>query len=131
MTPTIQSIALVGLLLMGANSLADDSWNRSIMTKRQMISDCLQKQKASDVTLSKLDIFRICRDQLRQQKTSGAFPGSSAQGPSAQLTVGRQLGARDRARRPRSGAARTTRFSRLDLARRGSLPPEFAASRPS
>ncbi len=74
MTPTIQSIALVGLLLMGANSLADDSWNRSIMTKRQMISDCLQKQKASDVTLSKLDIFRICRDQLRQQKTSGAFP---------------------------------------------------------
>jgi hypothetical protein len=71
---TIQPIALLGLLLMGANSLADDSWNRSIMTKRQMISDCLQKQKASDVTLSKLDIFRICRDQLRQQKTSGAFP---------------------------------------------------------
>jgi hypothetical protein len=74
MNPAIQPIALLGLLFMGANSLADDSWNRSIMTKRQMISDCLQKQKASDVTLSKLDMFRICRDQLRQQKTSGAFP---------------------------------------------------------
>ncbi len=74
MNPSIQSIAFLGLFLIGSYSLADNSLNRSIMTKRQMISDCIQKQKASDVTMSKLDIFRVCKDQLKQQKTSGAFP---------------------------------------------------------
>jgi hypothetical protein len=74
MNPTIHSIAFLGLLLIGAYSLADDSLNRSIMTKRQMISECLQKQKASDVSMSKLDIIRMCKDQLKQQKTTGAFP---------------------------------------------------------
>jgi len=74
MNRAIYSITFVGLCLAAAHALADDSTYGAIMTKRQMISECIQKQKAADVTLSKADIFRICKAQLKQQKSTGSFP---------------------------------------------------------
>jgi hypothetical protein len=74
MTRASNSIILVGLCLAAAHALADDSTYAAIMTKRQLISECIQKQKAADVTLSKADIFRICKAQLKQQKATGSFP---------------------------------------------------------
>ena len=66
-------IAVVGLGLAAGAALADES-TAAIMTKRQMISECIEKQKSADVTLSKADIFRICKAQLKRQKTTGSFP---------------------------------------------------------
>ncbi|GAC1498592.1 MAG: hypothetical protein NVS1B6_04560 [Steroidobacteraceae bacterium] len=65
--------AVVGLGLAAGAAFADDS-TAAVMTKRQMISECMEKQKTADVTLSKADIFRICKAQLKRQKTTGSFP---------------------------------------------------------
>jgi hypothetical protein len=72
------SIAFVAALLLGAHALADDSMTHADMTKRQLMNDCIQKQKAADVTMSKAQMKRFCKDQLKQQKASGAFPDPPA-----------------------------------------------------
>ena len=71
-------IALAGLGLTAAAALADDS-TAPVMTKRQLISECIERQKTADVTLSKADIFRICKAQLKRQKATGSFPEPPAE----------------------------------------------------
>ena len=74
MNRAFNSIALFGVILFGTQALADDSMSRSAMTKRQLMNECMQKQQSADVTMSKAQMKRICKDQLKQQKTSGVFP---------------------------------------------------------
>ena len=73
MNRAINSI-ICGLILFGSNSFAGDSMNRAIKPTRQIIEECIHKQKAADATVSKIAMIRNCRDQLKQQRTTTAFP---------------------------------------------------------
>jgi hypothetical protein len=74
MNRAFSSLVLVAAIFAGAQAIADDSMNHADMTKRQLMNDCIEKQKAADVTMSKAQMKRICKERLKQQKTSGTFP---------------------------------------------------------
>jgi hypothetical protein len=69
----IHSMSVVALTLCGVHALADDSMNHVTMTKSQSMKDCIERQKAADVSMSKAEMKRICKDQLKQQKQTGAL----------------------------------------------------------
>jgi hypothetical protein len=57
--------------LLGAQAFADDSVSRATPTTHQSMKECIEKQKTADVTMSKSQMARICRDELRRQKELG------------------------------------------------------------
>jgi hypothetical protein len=63
---------LAGLSWYSTQALADDSMSRVTPTNSQMMKDCIQKQKSSDMTMSKAQMKQICKDQLKAQKQTGA-----------------------------------------------------------
>jgi hypothetical protein len=52
-------------------ALADDSVSRATPTKHQSMQECIEKQKTADVTMSKSQMTRICKDELKRQKELG------------------------------------------------------------
>jgi pentapeptide MXKDX repeat protein len=72
MNRIISCIVLIGFSVCGAQAFADDSMSRATPTDHQMMKDCIEKQKATDVNMSKAEMTRICKDQLKQQKKTGA-----------------------------------------------------------
>jgi hypothetical protein len=71
MNRTLSSLALVGLCVCGAHALADDSMKSATPTSHQMMQDCIERQKAADVNMSRAAMKRICKDQLKQQQKTG------------------------------------------------------------
>jgi hypothetical protein len=67
----IHSTTVVALTLCGVYALADDSMNHVTMTKSQTMKDCMERQKTADVSMSKAEMKRICKDQLKQQQQTG------------------------------------------------------------
>lgn len=70
---TILSLIFVGFAVCGAHALADDAVTQPTMTKSQLMKDCIERQKATNVSMSKAEMKSFCRDQLKQQKQSGDF----------------------------------------------------------
>ena len=77
MNPLIHTVALAGLLVAG-HALADDSMSRASMTEQQAMKDCMERQKAGAVNMSKAQMKRLCRDQLKDQKKTGDMPEQPA-----------------------------------------------------
>jgi hypothetical protein len=69
----INSMTFVALTLCGVHAFADDSMSHVTMTKSQSMKDCIERQKTADVSMSKAEMKRICKDQLKQQKQTGAL----------------------------------------------------------
>jgi hypothetical protein len=71
MTRLLFSLAfLTAAALLGTQAFADDSI-RPTPSKHQSMQECIEKQKAADVTMSKSQMTRICKDELRRQKQLG------------------------------------------------------------
>jgi carbonic anhydrase len=68
----INSLVLVGLSVCGTYALAEDSMSRATPTNHQAMRDCIEKQKMTDVNMSQAAMKRLCKDQLKQQKQTGA-----------------------------------------------------------
>jgi hypothetical protein len=68
---TIHSVTFIALTLCGVQAIADDSMSHVTMTKSQLMKDCMERQKTADVSMSKAEMKRMCKDQLKQQKQSG------------------------------------------------------------
>ena len=62
---------VVTAILAGASSFADDSVSRATPTKHQSMKQCIEKQKTADVTMSKSEMTRICKDELKREKQFG------------------------------------------------------------
>jgi pentapeptide MXKDX repeat protein len=77
MNPLIHTVALAGLLVAG-HALADDSMSRASMTHQQTLKDCMERQKAGAVNMSKAQIKRLCKDKLKDQKATGDMPEQPA-----------------------------------------------------
>ena len=54
-------------IFFGASAFADNSPGRAIKPTRQIIEECIHRQKAAEV--SKLAMIKNCREELRQQRT--------------------------------------------------------------
>jgi hypothetical protein len=54
--------------------LAEDSPPGSAMTPQQAMKDCIEQQKAANVSMSNAEMKRICKDKLKDQKATGAMP---------------------------------------------------------
>jgi hypothetical protein len=71
MNNTLSATLLVGAMLCAGTAIADDSMSRATPTDSQQLKDCIEKQKQADVNMSKSQMTRICKDQLKQQKATG------------------------------------------------------------
>jgi hypothetical protein len=73
MNRIIGSLFLTGLSVCAVAAFADDAATPGTPTNHQMMKDCIEKQKASDVSMSKAEMTRICKDQLKNQKKAGVL----------------------------------------------------------
>ncbi len=69
------------LLATAVPVLADDSMSRAAPTDHEMMQDCLRKQKAADVHMSKSQMKRLCKDELKRNKATGAMPTPPTDAP--------------------------------------------------
>ena len=60
--------------LVATTGLADEAMSHATPNKRQMMKDCRHKHQMQDVNLSNSELNRICKDELKAQKDSGASP---------------------------------------------------------
>ena len=67
--------ALAPIALCSSLAWADDSMGRVTHTDSQLLKQCMERQKAdANVTVSKADAKRYCKDELKRQKQTGASP---------------------------------------------------------
>ncbi len=75
MNRVYDSLALAAVIacgsLVGTPARADEAVGRATPTKQEMMKDCIEKQKTADVTMSKAQMKRMCRDKFKQQKVDG------------------------------------------------------------
>jgi hypothetical protein len=80
----IPAVVAIAAVLSVGSSFADDSVNRTTPTKHQSMKACVEKQKTADVTMSKSEMTRICKDEIKRQKELGEGtppPRDSAHSP--------------------------------------------------
>ncbi len=74
MNCSLTALALVTFTLLSAASFADDSMTRATPSDEQLVKTCIEKQKMGNVTMSKAEMDRYCRDELKRQKATGELP---------------------------------------------------------
>jgi hypothetical protein len=67
MTKLLPSLLVAAALVAGA-ALADDSMDRATPTKHQIFKECIAKQKTADVNVSKSEMTRLCKDEMKREK---------------------------------------------------------------
>jgi hypothetical protein len=78
MTKLLPSL-LVAAALIAGTALADDSMDRATPTKHQSFKECIAKQKTADVNMSKAQMTRLCKDEMKREKAGDApLPPSDA-----------------------------------------------------
>jgi len=66
-------LSLAPMALAASLVFADDSMGRVTPTDSQLLKQCLERQKTdANVTVSKADAKRYCKDELKRQKATGA-----------------------------------------------------------
>jgi hypothetical protein len=75
MTKSAAVLALAPLALVASLVFADDSMGRVTPTDHQLLKECMERQKTNaNVTVSKAEAKRYCKDELKRQKATGATP---------------------------------------------------------
>ena len=80
-------LGLAAILLSGLSVAADglgideDAAGRATPTKHESMKDCIEKQKSSNVTMSKSQMTRICKDELQRQRRYGETTPPPADSP--------------------------------------------------
>ena len=68
-------IAMAPIALAASLAFADDSMDRVTPTEHQLLKECMERQKTNtNVTVSKAEAKRYCKDELKRQKATGAAP---------------------------------------------------------
>jgi hypothetical protein len=66
-------IAVAPIALFASIVVADDSMGRVTPTDSQLLKQCMERQKTdANVSVSKADAKRFCKDELKRQKATGA-----------------------------------------------------------
>lgn len=65
----------IGALSCGAVSLAaEEPMDRTTPNKSETFKDCIRKHQALDVNLAKSELNRICKEEIKQNKTVADAP---------------------------------------------------------
>jgi hypothetical protein len=75
--------ASLAVVLLAGVVLADDSVSRATPSTHQMMKECLEKQKTADVNMSKSQMTRICKDEIKRLKTPAEPPPPASDAPRA------------------------------------------------
>jgi predicted transglutaminase-like cysteine proteinase len=86
MNRSINSLVVLGFALGACSAgagfaIADDTVSRATPTDHQFMKDCIERQKTADVTMSKTQMTRLCKDQMKQQKQTGVPPEPAPSDP--------------------------------------------------
>jgi hypothetical protein len=76
MTKLLPSLWVAAALAVGTAS-ADDAMDRATPTQHQAFKECMAKQKTADVNMSKAQMTRLCKDELKREKAGDAPPPPS------------------------------------------------------
>ena len=90
-------ITLCTSLACGSFALADDSMGRVTPTDHQLLKECMERQKTNtNVTVSKAETKRYCKDELKRQKATGASGAAAGRhaAPAGRLDPARRAAAR-------------------------------------
>ena len=71
------SLVPIAAVLLAGQALADDPMPRATPTQHQSLKACIEKQKTADVNLSKSEMTRICKDEIKRQKAGDVPPPPS------------------------------------------------------
>ena len=73
MNRILNVLGVTGVLIAGTHAFAEDPMKRTAMTEHEAMEVCMTKQQtSSDVSMSKSAMKRYCKDQIKQQKKTGA-----------------------------------------------------------
>lgn len=68
-------LTLAPIALCASFAWSDDGMKRVTPTDQQLLKQCMERQKtSSNVTVSKSEAKRYCKDELKRQKETGASP---------------------------------------------------------
>ncbi len=71
---TLSAIAFLALGVSATPGFADDTMSQATPSNHQTMKECIERQKTKDVTMSKSEMKRYCKDELKRQKATGAMP---------------------------------------------------------
>jgi hypothetical protein len=79
MNRTFAPLAIAGLMLVGSYAFADDEVSQAGMAQQhKMMKDCMAKHAAQDKGMTKDDMERACKAEIKsQQDNSNAMSNSS------------------------------------------------------
>jgi hypothetical protein len=67
MNRTIITVALAGLVAIGAQAVADDS-AKAPADKAQAMKECMERQKASNSGMTQSAMETVCKNEVKKQK---------------------------------------------------------------
>jgi hypothetical protein len=68
------SLLPIAAALLAGQVLADDPMPRATPTHHQSLKSCIEKQKTADVNMSKSEMKRICKDEIKRENAGDAPP---------------------------------------------------------
>jgi hypothetical protein len=69
----LMTALLTASAFLSVQAFADDSMSRATPTKHQLMKECVEKQKTADVNMSKDQMNRLCKDEVKR-KLAGDTP---------------------------------------------------------
>jgi hypothetical protein len=70
----LMTLASIAAVLLAGPVLADEAMPRATPTQHQSLKSCIEKQKTADVNMSKAQMTRICKDEIKREKTGDTPP---------------------------------------------------------
>jgi hypothetical protein len=67
----------ISAALLTSPVFADDPMPRATPTQHQSLKACIEKQKTADVNMSKSEMTRLCKDQIKRDKAGDTPPPPS------------------------------------------------------
>jgi hypothetical protein len=80
MTRILAPLAIAALMLVGSYTFADDEISQAGMARQhKMMKDCMAKHASEDTHMTKGDMERTCKEEIKLQKDNSNAMASSPQ----------------------------------------------------
>ena len=74
-------VMMTATALLATVAMADDSMTKATPSKHQTLKECIEKQKTADVNMSKSQMTRLCKDEIKREKAGDIPPPPADQPP--------------------------------------------------
>jgi hypothetical protein len=71
------SLVPIAAAMVAGQALADEPMPRATPTQHQSLKACIEKQKTADVNMSKSQMTRLCKDEIKREKAGDTPPPPS------------------------------------------------------